>query len=489
MISGQTVIIIIANVLTALLCSSLMLLVWWQAPRDRINRWFTVLMATVVLHAHLLIVFRFLNVIDFDPNLLQRITLIVYVAFFTLLLQFSAAFTESQNVAPLRLLRIASLSLLAAHVAAAVFNIPLQLVRPSAGDSGGYVSEYTPLGVALLLMLVLLVVSTLLIVYRIRDERGRAVFPAVVAISSGLALVNLRVIAAALNIENTPLGVLFLLPYNSLGMLIGALILGRAVLRYQLFDPMVQLNRKLEVANRELEQANMLRSQFLMNISHELRTPLNAIIGYTQLTLDEVYGPLNTKQRERLDSVIRSSRALMAMIEDMLDINRIEKGQIVLSPQTLDVMTIIEDVQATYEPLAQKKGLEFSCTTMPDLPMISVDPARARQVLINLVSNAIKFTQQGKVQIQVDASPTMLNIRVSDTGIGIAPEAIPTIFEEFRQLDGSTTRQHGGSGIGLSLARRLTELHNGNIRVESKPGVGSTFTVSFPVVQPAPVAS
>jgi signal transduction histidine kinase len=252
------------------------------------------------------------------------------------------------------------------------------------------------------------------------------------------------------------------------------------VLKYQLFDPIHQLNLRLEQANKELEVASRHKSQFLANMSHELRTPLNSIIGYTQLTLDGVYGTINDKQTDRLWRVVDNGRNLLSLINDLLDISKIEAGRLTLTCQPVNTAELIQGIVTTVDPLIQKKGLSLTCDYAQS-PAICVDEDRARQVLVNILSNAVKFTHAGGISIRTRPDNPFLRISVEDTGIGIPQEALATIFEEFKQLDDSLTRRYEGTGLGLTIARRITEMHGGRIEVESTVGVGSIFHVLFPL--------
>lgn len=248
-------------------------------------------------------------------------------------------------------------------------------------------------------------------------------------------------------------------------------------------------SKQLREANAELVrqreaaiEANRLKSQFLANISHELRTPMNSIIGYTELILQELYGPITEQQRDRLERVQRNGQGLLVLINDVLDLSKIESGKMELHHTEVKPQEIVDAVAITMQPLASEKRL-FLQTYVPDsLPRISADQQRITQVLTNLVSNAIKFTHEGGVSLHVRADdPTKrLHISVRDTGIGIAPEQLEKIFEEFHQVDGTATREYGGTGLGLAISRKLARLHGGDITVESEAGKGSTFTLTLP---------
>jgi signal transduction histidine kinase len=242
-----------------------------------------------------------------------------------------------------------------------------------------------------------------------------------------------------------------------------------------------RLFRELEEKSRQLEVASRHKSQFLANMSHELRTPLNAILGYAELILDEIYGPVPEKIREVLERVHASGKHLLGLINDVLDLSKIEAGQLTLALADYSMRELVQTVFTAVEPLAAEKSLALEVTVPPDLPPGHGDERRLAQVVMNLVGNAIKFTEAGAVRVRVTATDGVFEVGVADTGPGIAPADQQRIFEEFQQADSSTTRKKGGTGLGLSIARRIVELHGGRIWVESTPGRGSTFRFTVPV--------
>ncbi len=242
-----------------------------------------------------------------------------------------------------------------------------------------------------------------------------------------------------------------------------------------------RLFREIEENGRQLEIASQHKSQFLANMSHELRTPLNAILGYAELLVDGIYGELSEKARGVLERVQNNGKHLLGLINDVLDLSKIEAGQLTLSISDYAMPSVIEAVTTATESLAKAKGLTLEAATATDLPLGRGDERRLTQVLLNLVGNAIKFTDTGSVRIAVHAANGYFDVAVSDTGPGIAESDQAKIFEEFRQVDNSDTRRKGGTGLGLSISRRIVELHGGSITVESELGKGSTFHVIIPV--------
>ncbi len=239
--------------------------------------------------------------------------------------------------------------------------------------------------------------------------------------------------------------------------------------------------RELQEANRRLEGASQHKSQFLANMSHELRTPLNAILGYTELVLDQIYGPVPEKIDEIIRRVQHSGRHLLGLINDVLDLSKIEAGELRLSLNDYSMAEVVQTAVTAVDALAAEKQLRLTIAVPRDLPTGRGDERRITQVLLNLVGNAIKFTEAGEVRIAAQASDAEFAVSVSDTGPGIAPADQEKIFEEFRQVDSSSTRSKGGTGLGLSIARRIVDLHGGRMWVESVPGRGSTFSFSLPL--------
>ncbi len=242
-----------------------------------------------------------------------------------------------------------------------------------------------------------------------------------------------------------------------------------------------RLFREIEAKGRELEVASRHKSQFLANMSHELRTPLNAILGYAELLGDGIYGELPPKIAEVLGRIDRSGKHLLGLINDVLDLSKIEAGQLQLALAEYSVQEIVHAVVTQVESLAAEKGLRLAVTVAPGLPAGRGDERRLAQVLLNLVGNAIKFTERGEVRIAAGAAGDAFVVAVSDTGPGIAPADQQRIFEEFQQADSSSTRRKGGTGLGLSIARRIVELHGGRLWVESALGRGATFTLEVPI--------
>ena len=247
-----------------------------------------------------------------------------------------------------------------------------------------------------------------------------------------------------------------------------------------------RLRYALALARDQAEEARRLKQQFAQTISHELRTPLNLIVGFTELMAQspEHYGgPLPPPYLRDLSIVHRNAHHLQALVNDVLDLARIEAAQVSVVPEETDLKALVQEAAETMRSLIEARGLALHLHIEPNLPRLWIDPTRIRQVIFNLLNNAARFTDQGSITVQVYRQDEMIIIAVADTGAGIAPEAISRIFQEFQQLDGTTRRRHGGAGLGLAISRRFVELHGGRIWVESEVGKGSTFYFSLPIAR------
>jgi len=239
----------------------------------------------------------------------------------------------------------------------------------------------------------------------------------------------------------------------------------------------------LERAREAAEAASHAKSMFLANMSHELRTPLNAVIGLSDLLLLEGSDPLTTKQRQYLEGIVQSGRHLLAMVNDVLDLAKIEAGKHAIEIEEVGAQEAIAEAVELLQTLARDRGVSLEASVDPDVPQIKADRIRLRQILYNLISNAVKFTDRnGRVRVSVTSDSRGVAIRVTDTGIGIAPEDMSRLFRAFEQLNLPSGDRPGGTGLGLALTKRLVDMHGGTIDVTSKLGAGTTFTVRLPVV-------
>ena len=242
-----------------------------------------------------------------------------------------------------------------------------------------------------------------------------------------------------------------------------------------------RLFRKVEEKSRQLALASEHKSRFFANMSHELRTPLNAILGYAELLRDGLYGDLPDRAKGVLERVESNGAHLLHLINDVLDLSKLEAGELSLVLDEYSLRAVIEQVVGTTYSLAHTKGLRIEQEIEEPLPLGRGDERRLVQVLLNVISNAIKFTDVGAVTIRARAGGDMFEIVVKDTGPGIAPEDQARIFEAFQQGDNTSTRLKGGTGLGLSITKRFVEMHGGVISVASKLGEGATFTILIPI--------
>jgi signal transduction histidine kinase len=236
----------------------------------------------------------------------------------------------------------------------------------------------------------------------------------------------------------------------------------------------------------ELEQASRLKSQFLANMSHEFRTPLNAILGYTHMLLQGVAGELPANVKRQLTRIDSNGRHLLTIINEILDITRIEAGKMPMQVSEFNLNELVSEVMTELDPVIARSRLAVSAKLSSEPPLMSTDRQKVKQILVNLLTNALKFTHQGGIEIAVDlhAGARHATIAVTDTGIGIAPEHHEKIFEDFRQVDDSPSRQYGGTGLGLAICRRLANALGGRITLQSSLGRGSTFTLTIPTDAP-----
>jgi signal transduction histidine kinase len=242
-----------------------------------------------------------------------------------------------------------------------------------------------------------------------------------------------------------------------------------------------RLFREIQDKSRQLETANKHKSEFLANMSHELRTPLNAIIGFSEVLLERLFGELNDKQDDYLKDIHASGKHLLQLINDILDLSKVEAGRMELDLATFDVPAAVANAMTLIRERAQRHDIGLALEADPQLGEIVADERKFKQIMLNLLSNAVKFTPDGgQIKVTAVRSTDELVVAVHDTGIGIAPEDQQAVFEEFRQVGSSYTNKQEGTGLGLALTRKFVELHGGRIWLESEPGKGSTFTFTIP---------
>jgi signal transduction histidine kinase len=242
-----------------------------------------------------------------------------------------------------------------------------------------------------------------------------------------------------------------------------------------------RLFREIQDKSRQLEIANQHKSEFLANMSHELRTPLNAIIGFSEVLIERMFGELNDKQDDYLKDIHSSGKHLLSLINDILDLSKIEAGRMELDVESFDVPAALANAMTLVRERAQRHGIALGLEVAPEVAEIRADERKFKQILLNLLTNAVKFTPDGgRVDVHARLADGVLEVAVADTGIGIAPEDQAAVFEEFRQVGRHYTNKQEGTGLGLALTKRFVELHGGTLTLESAPGHGSTFTFTLP---------
>jgi signal transduction histidine kinase len=243
-----------------------------------------------------------------------------------------------------------------------------------------------------------------------------------------------------------------------------------------------RLFHEIQDKSRQLEVANKHKSEFLANMSHELRTPLNAIIGFSEVLLERMFGELNEKQDDYLKDIHSSGKHLLTLINDILDLSKVEAGRMELEPSTFDLPSAISNAMTLVRERAHRHGIKLVLGADPNLGEIVADERKLKQILVNLLSNAVKFTPDGgRIDINAHRDADNVVIAVRDTGIGIAREDQDAVFEEFRQVGRNYTNKQEGTGLGLALTRKFVELHGGKIWLDSEPAKGSTFTFTIPI--------
>ncbi len=244
---------------------------------------------------------------------------------------------------------------------------------------------------------------------------------------------------------------------------------------------LAEQNARLQWQSRELEKANRLKSEFLASMSHELRTPINALIGYSALMLDRIYGDLNERQEDGLTRIRAAAQHLLALINDILDLAKIEAGRMPLHLEDTVLQEVMREASVQIDPLIKKKGLTYRWVA-PENPLhMTTDRTKVKQIILNLLSNAVKFTHSGSITLSATIEGDFVRLDVTDTGIGIRKEDLAAIWDDFRQVDQSRTREFGGTGLGLSITRKLSGALGGRVTLTSEYGSGSTFTVFLPL--------
>ncbi len=468
-LSTTTIIVLAANGLTAVVAAALLMLVLWQAPGRLMNQLFAITMLMMGAYSVANGFGRFIDRLQLNPDHTTYVAVSFYGVLVVCIFLFASEFAQ-QSTPITRAMRVIGMTMGVTHNLALWAGLLLVDIHPAGTHDGSYTGHWTTLGAIVVGTLVAYLAASAIVLYRMPDERGRSLWRAPVLVIAGA-------------VYSTAIWPRVHIPLQALFFAASAVALGLPVLRYELFNPMAALHEELARKNSELRDASRSKSQFLANTSHELRTPLNSIIGYTSLVINGTYGALNDTQRDRLEKVIRNGQNLLGLINDVIDLNRIEAGQFTLEQQPLPTATLLDNVIETIQPLAAQKGLTLT-RAYADAPPVLGDETRVRQIVTNILANAVKFTHQGGVTVRAAQVDSTVQIEIADTGIGIAPDKIDTVFAEFQQIDNSTTREYEGTGLGMAITKRLVEMHGGHIWLESTPGKGTTFFVTLPT--PAP---
>ena len=463
-ISTQTIIISLGHSITAIISMAMLIQVLLMGPRQRSNRIFAAMMILLAIHSLLNIVGRFLQPLNLDPWPLYTAIMTLYLGFVMLVYPFTAAFAGLRGPVVNRIivtdLALSVFSLVCLYSGQALTEL---YALPGGGFNGTPGALYIPLGLIILAYLA----YTTIALARSPNNRARRLWPAMALITAGYVSLALRPLIP--------------LPLNAILLSAATLWMGYVVLQHEIFNPLAELNRELARTNVELAEANSLKNQFMANMSHELRTPLNSVIGYADLLLREVYGPITAQQQDRLERIAKNGRHLLDLINDILDLSKIESGHMPLNRTTIETAALLDSVLDTVAPLAERKAIMIK-RDYAHSPSIYGDETRIRQVFFNLISNALKFTPEGTITVSVaaDLDGGMVAGYVQDTGIGIPEEKQAIVFEAFRQSDQSPTRAFEGTGLGLTISRHFVEMHGGRLWLESTLDEGTTFHFRLP---------
>ena len=468
-ISALTMVVFAANGITSLAAIALLMLVLFHAPHQRANQIFAIAMLLLGAYGAINGFSRFLDRIDLDPERVFYVATQLYGSFAVTMFFFATEFAARLTPA-MRIMRWSGVVLIIVLSIALWSGVMTTNFEAVTSVDGSYRWEYTRIGTIAPSMVFMYLVFSALLLYRTEDERLRGLWraPTLVALSAVSAIIIWPIVP---------------IPLNAFFLAAAAFALGVPVLRHELFNPLAQYNTELAERNLELQEANRLKSQFLANMSHELRTPLNSIIGYTELVLSGTYGEMNETQQDRLEKVVRNGNHLLALINDVLDLNRIEAGRLILDRRAVDTAQLLDNAFATVKPLADSKNLPIH-RDYSSAPALYGDESRLLQIVTNVISNAVKFTHEGWIKIHAARQENMVRIDISDTGIGIRPELQEEVFKEFLQADSSFTREYEGTGLGPAITQRLVQLHGGTIWLDSAVQQGTTIHMLLPAAEP-----
>ena len=465
-----TLVSLSANVVLVIFGAALALLVIWENARRRSNHYFALCMLLFALYGAVNVPLMVAQRFDLSPRPLLQTLTTLYTVGIILVFFFVMSFAGLPPKVRYRVM--------AASVPLGLIFIIINWTRPFftgfeplAHD--GYRYRLTTDGQIGGIVAAVYLACIIVVLLRQQNPLARAMATPVTVLVAGVLIFS-------------AIPALRVLSLNAVAVAIAVVMLGRIVLQHQVFQPLTDLNTSLSITNAELYEATRLKSQFLANMSHELRTPLNSIIGYTDLVVNGTYGELTTLQHDRLQKVNRNGRLLLALINDVLDLSKIEAGRLELVRTRIDTAEMLDGLLSKYEAEASEKGLSL-VRAYGRLPALNADAGRTRQILDNLLSNAIRYTEQGVVIARAYPDPTrqQVVISIADTGPGIDPAQQERVYHAFRQVDGSLKSEHSGTGLGLAIAYRLVALHGGNLWFESVVGQGTTFHVALPAADQA----
>lgn len=459
----ETLVVLIANGITATLASALLLLLLWQAPGRRLNQALALTMFCLAAYSALNGVSRFADLLRLPVSTVYYTLLSLYGCFTLALFVFILLISELRTPWRRWLLWY---GIIAMPVVVSLTWAGYLVVDPYLTPSGSIAFRYGPLYIPGFLATAIPPIISVWIMLRSNYPHKGMIIVALLFTFLGVFTSPLRAILGSI-------------PLNALGLTVTTYIIGRTVFRSQVFNPLVEMNKQLQRKNIALQEEGQLKSVFMANISRDLRTPLNAVIVYSSMAVEGAYGAFTPKQRDRMQKVYANSQHLLSVVNDILDLNQIETGNLPITLGTFPVSAIVEPTWELIEPLADKKGLRLERDIQPRLPMLRVDEQRARQILNNLLSNAIKFTPTGYVRLRVRKVPEGVRFEVEDSGIGIPADQRDHIFEPFVQVDSSATREFGGTGLGLAISLKLVKMQGGQLGFTSTVGRGSTFYVCF----------
>ncbi len=470
----STIISLSAGVALAIMCAALVFLMLWQDARRRSNQYFALCAAIFGAYGILNLPLHVAQHFDVNAKDIVHVLTVLYALGVILLFNFVLSFARLP-----RHLRWNERAISVPVVLLFVFLAANRAVFKDFEPVGSSTYHYrmTGWGYFGAAFLVVYLGLMLTVIYRQRYPKARATMPPMIILAAGMAL-----FAATPNLREYAL--------NTLSVIVAVFMMGRVVIKYQVFQPLADLNAEIDQKIVELIDATQAKAQFLANMSHELRTPLNSIIGYTELVTSGTYGELNERQRDRVYKVTRNGRILLELINDVLDLSKLHAGRVELTLTTVNTVDLLDKLLAEYEPEAREKGLSL-VRAYSNLPPLRVDAFRARQILAHLLSNAVKFTGEGVVIVRGYADPIreQVVLSVTDTGPGISPDRQEHVFDAFQTSDSTLAREHPGTGLGLAIARELTTLHSGNLWFQSVVGQGSTFHVALPAADTgAPIA-